>query len=590
MALEIVKLDNATLPGIANAIRAKTGGTAPIVPAEMPVEVGGIKNLRMQSGTVTISDDAMELTIPATGRSIDIIALDVPLTTGYVVSASWNHGPTIGSPYSLGSYIRFTSSTGGTTPNGSTCASMMVTVSGETTIFNTTKPDRLFAAGAKYCWVAYDWDCGNIAAVYDVSAEDGNSAVQLIIIRNGDGTYTARLAGSGATKNFAKNAEKPWKDYISSITDISIAAGVTSVGDYIFDTHESVKRIRFDDASTITHLGTKSFRRCQFGGEYAFPGLKDTVMGSAFAVCVNLRGVTLPMTVTGIAPDAFTGCLNLAYVHGLSAVQTVGANAFGYTPKLADIDISKDVCTTVGASACIVSRALCYAKLSDWPNTIFGDNAIPAANFSDSDLAAIRAVQLPNVPARNVNPDVQYKYADIPFCISYNGTQQMMSDGCIGGSMYHCYNLLHGAEYTNMLEWWNQKILSVYPDIATTVSYLDIQDKIAAALGWKLRDGYPMYINSDGAAENPVMRCNAVAVKTAIAKELAAGRPLTLSFKIAEGSYHMVAVIGADATTDDLIVVDSTRLSGDRGAVYKIPLEAIASNNVYGHIRAYEAL
>lgn len=42
MALELVKLDSATLPGIADAIREKTGGTVLMLPSEMAAAIAGI--------------------------------------------------------------------------------------------------------------------------------------------------------------------------------------------------------------------------------------------------------------------------------------------------------------------------------------------------------------------------------------------------------------------------------------------------------------------------------------------------------------------------------------------------------------------
>ena len=42
MALELVKLDSETLPGIADAIRAKTGDTALLLPSEMAAAIAGI--------------------------------------------------------------------------------------------------------------------------------------------------------------------------------------------------------------------------------------------------------------------------------------------------------------------------------------------------------------------------------------------------------------------------------------------------------------------------------------------------------------------------------------------------------------------
>ena len=43
MAMELVKLDNATLPAIANAIRAKTGDTALLLPSQMAAAIAGIQ-------------------------------------------------------------------------------------------------------------------------------------------------------------------------------------------------------------------------------------------------------------------------------------------------------------------------------------------------------------------------------------------------------------------------------------------------------------------------------------------------------------------------------------------------------------------
>ena len=153
MSLELVRLDNGTLPGIANSIRAKTGAVSQIVPAQMPVEIDGIRNIRMQSGVVTIDADATAITVPATGRSIEILGIDVPHTTGYVRSAAWQYGAdTV--PYALGSYIRYTSSTGGTTPDNTTCSALMVTAENGKTTFDTTNNARLFAGGARYCWIS----------------------------------------------------------------------------------------------------------------------------------------------------------------------------------------------------------------------------------------------------------------------------------------------------------------------------------------------------------------------------------------------------------------------------------------------------
>lgn len=60
MALELVKLDSETLPGIADAIRAKTGDTALLRPSEMAAAIAGIPT----------GGDLPELTKPAAEKDV----------------------------------------------------------------------------------------------------------------------------------------------------------------------------------------------------------------------------------------------------------------------------------------------------------------------------------------------------------------------------------------------------------------------------------------------------------------------------------------------------------------------------------------
>lgn len=78
MALELVRLDNGTLPGIANAIRARTGDTALLLPSQMAAAIAGIP-------TVTLP----ELTAPAAERQVlagkEYIGADGEKKTGTLV-------------------------------------------------------------------------------------------------------------------------------------------------------------------------------------------------------------------------------------------------------------------------------------------------------------------------------------------------------------------------------------------------------------------------------------------------------------------------------------------------------------------------
>lgn len=88
MALELVKLDSATLPAIADAIRAKTGDTARLLPSQMAAAIGGIKNLRVETGTITPAEDATTITIPCSA--------DPKLAMIYTTAVSQKNGDMLG--------------------------------------------------------------------------------------------------------------------------------------------------------------------------------------------------------------------------------------------------------------------------------------------------------------------------------------------------------------------------------------------------------------------------------------------------------------------------------------------------------------
>ena len=244
--LELVKLDSGTLPAIANAIRAKTGDTALLLPSQMPnaiagipsgielpalttpaedsdvlngkeyigadggkrtgtlvvcdtvgevetvsnpgvglkVEIesiadasdavltlpepnlkpeniksgisifhvaGSVKEIRTETGTITPAEDTKEITIPITGKVLDIVGVSVPAETGYVIAASYSKGNyNIGAQ--MGGYFRYSSAT------SIISAGIGVSIQDGNMIVTTGNTARLFAAGATYRWTVYNWE------------------------------------------------------------------------------------------------------------------------------------------------------------------------------------------------------------------------------------------------------------------------------------------------------------------------------------------------------------------------------------------------------------------------------------------------
>ena len=68
MSLELIKLDSSTLPSIADAIRAKTGETALLLPSQMPTAIASIPS----GGGGGAKEPYIEETYDANGNLIDV--------------------------------------------------------------------------------------------------------------------------------------------------------------------------------------------------------------------------------------------------------------------------------------------------------------------------------------------------------------------------------------------------------------------------------------------------------------------------------------------------------------------------------------
>ena len=120
-----------------------------------------------------------------------------------------------------------------------------------------------------------------------ISAFDGCSSLTSITIPEG-----VTSIGAGAF------------EYCSSLTSITIPAGVTSIGRYAFDDCSSLTSISLP--STLTSIGDYAFSYCSSLTEITINGNISTLGSSVFRECSNLTKLTLGSNVTSIPSDLFT--------------------------------------------------------------------------------------------------------------------------------------------------------------------------------------------------------------------------------------------------------------------------------------------
>ena len=164
MAMELVKLDNATLPAIADAIRAKTGGAALLLPSQMAEAIGGIRALRVETGSITPAESMTALDIPC---SPDPCAIYIAMTEAAYNEVVANAADAIVFATGTNGQI-YTGADGATTAKcyavisahtatgGNAMAQVSYTASPAVSVNSISK--YIWHAGAEYVWTAYYWE------------------------------------------------------------------------------------------------------------------------------------------------------------------------------------------------------------------------------------------------------------------------------------------------------------------------------------------------------------------------------------------------------------------------------------------------
>ena len=123
------------------------------------------------------------------------------------------------------------------------------------------------------------------------------------------------ISGEGYMKNYsftygATNA--PWYAYISSIKNVTIKNGVTSIGDGAFYNCSNLTSVTIPNS--VTSIGWQAFSGCTGLTSIEIPNSVTRIDSSAFSGCSGLTSVTIPNSVMSIGNYAFNGCSGLTSV------------------------------------------------------------------------------------------------------------------------------------------------------------------------------------------------------------------------------------------------------------------------------------
>ena len=185
--------------------------------------------------------------------------------------------------------------------------------------------------------------------------------------------------------------------YRGEAANVTIPAGVTSIGDSAFEGCTSLTSITIP--SSVTSIGAAAFAYCWSLTGITIPSSVTSIGDQAFEGCRSLTSITIPSSVTVIEVRAFYGCSSLTSVTISSGVRTIGDYAFYECKSLASITIPSSVIsigvyaflrcsslssvtipssvTSIGINAFAVCTSLASVTVSR--KTTIGEGAFPSA-------------------------------------------------------------------------------------------------------------------------------------------------------------------------------------------------------------------
>ncbi len=231
---------------------------------------------------------------------------------------------------------------------GASANTAMGTVSGTATKqYNQTVT---LTATPKSCYKFVQWNDGNTSNPRTVTVQGTATYTATFeeTISGTCGTYVnwyfnectgaLRIVGAGAMTNYSSYSDVPWYTYRESITSVSIANTVTTLGSYVFDNYSNLTSVSL--GTGITFIGNYAFCNCDKLTSITIPTSVTSIGTDAFYNCSALTSLTIPSSVTSIKAYAFYYCTGLTSITIPTSVTSMGNYVCGGCSKLTDIYVS----------------------------------------------------------------------------------------------------------------------------------------------------------------------------------------------------------------------------------------------------------
>ena len=134
-------------------------------------------------------------------------------------------------------------------------------------------------------------------------------------------------------------------NYKSALVSVAIPSSITAIDVAAFKYCINIKSITIP--LSVISIGQEAFSGCTGFTSFNIPSSVTTIGKSAFSYCTGLKSITFPLTVTSIGDQVFEGCIGFTSFNIPSTVTSIGSGAFADCTGLVSVNIPSSV-TTIG--------------------------------------------------------------------------------------------------------------------------------------------------------------------------------------------------------------------------------------------------
>lgn len=137
-------------------------------------------------------------------------------------------------------------------------------------------------------------------------------------------------------EDYINNNTRPWLSHISTVKNVVIEDGITSIGDHALYNCPNLTSVTIP--SSVSIIGNQAFHDCPNLANVVIPSGVQTIGASAFYNC-GMTSVEIPDGVTVINSGTFSNCAKLTSVTIPSSVDHIKSGAFSMCKSLTSVKV-----------------------------------------------------------------------------------------------------------------------------------------------------------------------------------------------------------------------------------------------------------